>query len=258
MTAPEIEAKTVRVCEACEAAVDPEEEGPALYECGSCGTTFNRDGSADGDSSRCPDCLKFSAKVGDASCPECGEGPLGEEEQRWECPECGELHETEDEARACCASPADDAEEDGDDPDPRGYAPGYGKCAACRRPAAGDAVRDPSRAEDYPRPEPSRCWAHQPRYAPVLRHSYATFMIPRGTHWNFVDTYSTPLQIGAARHASSAMEDYRGKGGCIRHDGAAWEAWVVLDGWERNPETKQPMRVAREWIAPAAEVGARS
>lgn len=50
----------------------------ALYECGNCGARFNRNNSADGDSSRCPDCGKFSGKVAARSCPMCEEGEVEE------------------------------------------------------------------------------------------------------------------------------------------------------------------------------------
>jgi hypothetical protein len=62
-------------CEACEAVCD-EPDPIALYECGNCGTIFNRDDSADGCSHKCPDCNKFASKLGDVSCPDCGKGPV--------------------------------------------------------------------------------------------------------------------------------------------------------------------------------------
>lgn len=71
----------VLVCESCTAVCMPEDAGPAVYECGGCGA-FNRDQSADGDSSRCPSCNKFAGKLHDRSCPECEIGEL-EEGERW-------------------------------------------------------------------------------------------------------------------------------------------------------------------------------
>lgn len=59
-------------CADCEEFTGDEPDGP-LYECGDCGTVFNRDNSYDGDSNRCPDCRKFSAKIADFACPNCGE-----------------------------------------------------------------------------------------------------------------------------------------------------------------------------------------
>lgn len=50
-----------------------DEEGPPLYEC--C-QIFNRDGSADGESNRCPSCNKFGSKLADASCVQCEEGEV--------------------------------------------------------------------------------------------------------------------------------------------------------------------------------------
>jgi hypothetical protein len=65
------------LCEYCDALSD-ESAGCPLYDCESCGSRFNRDDSADGDSSRCPTCNKFSAKTADDSCAECGSGPVDE------------------------------------------------------------------------------------------------------------------------------------------------------------------------------------
>lgn len=81
-------------CESCDEIL---EEGSAievpLYECGSCGTIFNRDNSADGDSHRCPDCNKFGSKVSDTSCSECQEGEVIEIEY---VENDGELEEIEE------------------------------------------------------------------------------------------------------------------------------------------------------------------
>jgi peptide subunit release factor 1 (eRF1) len=65
-------------CEGCDELVsveDAEEAGP-LYECGSCGTTFNKENSQDGDSNRCPDCGLFSGKIADHCCPDCEDSAL--------------------------------------------------------------------------------------------------------------------------------------------------------------------------------------
>ncbi|MCA1571018.1 MAG: hypothetical protein LC798_11995 [Chloroflexi bacterium] len=59
-------------CTDCETLFDHANAGAAAYECSRCGTAFTRDDSADGDSSRCPSCNIFSAKISDLSCPECG------------------------------------------------------------------------------------------------------------------------------------------------------------------------------------------
>ena len=66
------------ICDKCEAlvTVDDAEECSPLYECGECGSRYNRDNSADGESHRCPDCGKFGAKVADKCCPECEDGEL--------------------------------------------------------------------------------------------------------------------------------------------------------------------------------------
>lgn len=63
-----------RHCDACDAFIDPDDVGPPLYECGTCGT-FNRDQS-ENENHQCPSCSKFGAKVADDSCPECETGEL--------------------------------------------------------------------------------------------------------------------------------------------------------------------------------------
>jgi uncharacterized C2H2 Zn-finger protein len=66
-----------------------------LYECSFCGRTFTRSGSYDGESHRCPDCMKFSSKLTDKGCPECMEGEM-EEAEGWECPNCDEIFDREE------------------------------------------------------------------------------------------------------------------------------------------------------------------
>lgn len=61
-------------CEDCDSYIDPDDVGPPLYHCGTCGL-FNRDQSAN-DNHQCASCSKFGAKVADASCPECETGEL--------------------------------------------------------------------------------------------------------------------------------------------------------------------------------------
>lgn len=58
-------------CGSCDHLFDADDAGGPVYECGRCGTSFAREDSADGDSSRCPNCNIFSAKVADLACPEC-------------------------------------------------------------------------------------------------------------------------------------------------------------------------------------------
>ena len=61
-------------CSTCETVVDPGDmDDESWYECGECGDEFNRDGSADGDSNRCPSCTKFAAKSETQHCGECQE-----------------------------------------------------------------------------------------------------------------------------------------------------------------------------------------
>lgn len=68
--------------------------GPALYECGECGTIFNRDNSAN-NNHQCPQCNKFGSKLDAHSCPEC-EGAEVEEVDVIECSECGEFFADDD------------------------------------------------------------------------------------------------------------------------------------------------------------------
>lgn len=75
-------------CAECEAFAEDESE-EKKYECGSCGTEFTRDNSADGDSNRCPDCNKFAGKLYDNTCPECEDG----EQEPVECVSCPWCHE---------------------------------------------------------------------------------------------------------------------------------------------------------------------
>jgi len=76
-------------CQECGAL--SEDVGEALYECGNCGTRFNRDNSADGGSHKCPDCNKFSSKVADFSCVECEDGEVAEV-TAYKCDNCEEIH----------------------------------------------------------------------------------------------------------------------------------------------------------------------
>lgn len=76
-----VEATWVSVfrCESCERTYENEEvtEAGPLYECGNCGTVFNRANSAN-ENHQCPDCNKFGSRMGDEdwSCPEgCEELP---------------------------------------------------------------------------------------------------------------------------------------------------------------------------------------
>jgi hypothetical protein len=60
--------QTVLLSDDCESVV---EKPVALYECGDCGTVFSPADSADGQSSRCPDCEQPAAKLTDRGCPDC-------------------------------------------------------------------------------------------------------------------------------------------------------------------------------------------
>lgn len=72
-------------CTSCDFATTDDVEDS--FECGGCGRTFTRSDSYDGDSNKCPDCRKFSSKLG----PRCGE--CDEEVERVDvviCPRCEE------------------------------------------------------------------------------------------------------------------------------------------------------------------------
>jgi DNA-directed RNA polymerase subunit RPC12/RpoP len=78
----------IYVCaDGCDPTADEPEGG--LYECGGCGTTFVRSGSADGGSNRCPDCNKFAAKIADYGCDQCESGEV-ERVDGFVCPNCDE------------------------------------------------------------------------------------------------------------------------------------------------------------------------
>ncbi len=64
-------------CDSCGATFQDEMEAVSLYECAECGTRFTRDTSAN-NNHQCPDCNKFAGKVSDYGCPECNEGELSE------------------------------------------------------------------------------------------------------------------------------------------------------------------------------------
>lgn len=63
----------VLVCSSCEHVFELDDAGPAAYECGNDGAFVSEDGS------RCPECLKFSAKESPMSCPECEAPAMADE-----------------------------------------------------------------------------------------------------------------------------------------------------------------------------------
>ena len=73
---PEDEARAW-MCRECEALQTAEEhEAQPLFECADCGSRFTREGSADGQGNRCPDCNKFGRKLTEHCCPECEEAEM--------------------------------------------------------------------------------------------------------------------------------------------------------------------------------------
>lgn len=89
-----LEKITAFKCEACGAISENYDDEP-LYECQTCGNIFARSNSADGDSSRCPSCQKFSGKIADTACSECGEGEVTKIEAL-HCTVCGSYFEIGD------------------------------------------------------------------------------------------------------------------------------------------------------------------
>ena len=84
-------------CESCEFTIqDPADNDDIspLYECGNCGTTFNRANSAN-DNHQCPNCNKFGAKVAEYCCPDCESVEL-EEIDILVCGGCDEVVRVDD------------------------------------------------------------------------------------------------------------------------------------------------------------------
>lgn len=81
-------------CSSCEWASTDDDELEKSYECGNCGTQFRHSESMDGESTRCPDCNRFSAVLYEATCPECGEEANAMSVA--DCPQCGETIKPED------------------------------------------------------------------------------------------------------------------------------------------------------------------
>jgi len=65
-------------CSECEHLFVEDELGDLepLYECNDCGTVFTRSNSYDGGSHKCPDCSRFSSKLSEDGCSECGAGEV--------------------------------------------------------------------------------------------------------------------------------------------------------------------------------------
>jgi len=81
-------------CENCEQVVAIDDT-TRVYECGSCGTTFTKEDSYDGDSNRCLDCAKWGHIYIENACPDCGESSEELEEiEAVDCPKCGETFPT--------------------------------------------------------------------------------------------------------------------------------------------------------------------
>lgn len=87
------------VCDGCDHVEEDAPESP-LYQCGSCGTSFTREGSYDNDSNRCPDCRKFAAKEAEFGCPSCTAAGMSSTTV-YKCDRCGTVHAKQSEAEAC-------------------------------------------------------------------------------------------------------------------------------------------------------------
>ena len=101
--------KTTKVyqCDSCEHVFYDYDSYSPLYECGECGTVFNRDNSFDGSGHNCPDCGKFGSRIDDVSCPECGE-QCSELESWWECEECANPNADDSDQCSCGAAKAEE------------------------------------------------------------------------------------------------------------------------------------------------------
>lgn len=89
-------------CEECHdlCLEDDINDDDALYECSSCGNTFNRESTENNDH-RCPECNKFGARQEGRVCPNCSEGVV-EPVIAWACPKCGKPNDGESRAADCC------------------------------------------------------------------------------------------------------------------------------------------------------------
>lgn len=73
---PDDAAEEALKCTSCDHLCREEEVESPLYSCDNCGTEYDRDGSMDGMSNRCPECNRFGAKLSDWACPDCSEGEM--------------------------------------------------------------------------------------------------------------------------------------------------------------------------------------
>lgn len=105
-----VNAIETKLCTDCDTPLDDDAETEPLYECGQCGTTFGKSGSADGESARCPDCNKFSSRIGEVH--EGCETPIEEAADGWKCEECNTGYTEQAEAEECCK------EEEEEEPSP--------------------------------------------------------------------------------------------------------------------------------------------
>lgn len=101
-------------CTSCEMAVEVDYDNP-VYDCpNGCGE-FTRNYSYDGASHCCPQCVKFSSKVADGTCPDC-EGYDFEDVN--ECSDCGEEYGSDHDectAKEVTCERCEETYQDGDD-----------------------------------------------------------------------------------------------------------------------------------------------
>lgn len=87
------------LCNDCDALMTEMPGDGPLYECTACGRRFSRSASHDGESHRCPDCMKFSTKISEICCSECEEGAV-EETTAYQCSICNDLYTDDTETEA--------------------------------------------------------------------------------------------------------------------------------------------------------------
>ncbi len=87
----------VKMCGECGDEVDMDTL-ESLYECPECGNTFGKS-EGNGPGHICPDCNKFSSKIGQTH--EGCNGNSDDFEEKFKCEKCDEIYDTEQEAIDC-------------------------------------------------------------------------------------------------------------------------------------------------------------
>lgn len=101
---PDVE--EVKCCPDCDEPLEDDNTEPR-YECQQCGTTFGKSNSADSESSRCPDCNKFSSRAGETH--EGCDADVADAETKYRCADCSEVYDEKEEAEKCeCGDEVED------------------------------------------------------------------------------------------------------------------------------------------------------